>query len=131
MNNMIRLKDKVINKDHIFYIEEMVEIKDLMVISSCLDRYIISYDSKEELLEDVSKLRKIGFKEIEYHLFNLDNVTCIEFYKDKVKDEEKDFAQVMFCNNAAQPLSFELKELMYELDEPGDILDDIMLDSKY
>lgn len=131
MNNMIRLKDKVINKDHIFYIEEMVEIKDLMVISSCLDRYIISYDSKEELLEDVSKLRKIGFKEIEYHLFNLDNVTCIEFYKDKVKDEEKDFVQVMFCNNAAQPLSFELKELMYELDEPGDILDDIMLDSKY
>lgn len=131
MNNMIRLKDKVINKDHIFYIEEMVEIKDLMIISSCLDKYIISYDSKEELLEDVNKLRKIGFKEIEYYLFNLDNVTCIEFYKDKVKGEEKDFAQVIFCNNTAQPLSFELKELMYELDEPGDILDDIMLDSKY
>ena len=131
MNNMIRLKDKVINKDHIFYIEEMVEIKDLMIISSCLDRYIISYDSKEELLEDVNKLRKIGFKEIEYHLFNLDNVTCIEFYKDKVKGEEKDFAQVMFCNNASQPLSFELKGLISELDEPGDILDDIMLDSKY
>ena len=64
MNSMIRLKDKVINKDHIFYVEEMVEIKDLMVISSCLDKYIIPYDSKEELLEDVKKLRQIGFKEI-------------------------------------------------------------------
>ena len=124
MNSMIRLKDKVINKDHIFYVEEMVEIKDLMVISSCLDKYIIPYDSKEELLEDVKKLRQIGFKEI-------DNVICIEFYKDKVKEEEKDFVQITFCNNTSQPLSFELKGLVSELDEPGDILDDIMLDSKY
>lgn len=131
MNSMIRFKDKVINKDHIFYIKEMVEIQDLIVISSCLDRNIISYDSKEELLEDVKKLKRIGFKEIEYHLFNLDNVICIESYKDKVKGEEKDFIQVTFCNNASQPLAFELEGLVSELDEPGDIMDDIMIGSKY
>ena len=131
MNNMIRLKDKLINKNYIYYIEEMIEIHDLVIITSCLDRYIISYDSKEELIEDVKRLRQIGLKEIEYHLINLDNVICIESYKDKVKGEEKDFMQIMFCNNASQPLAFELKGLVSELDEPGDIMDDIMIGSKY
>lgn len=128
MNNMIRFKDKLINKDYIYYIEEHWDFQELHIISSCLNKFIISYKDKEEFMTEIKYLRKfVGLYEMERLLLNLDNIVGIETYKDKVLKKEKDFMQITFCNNNIQPLIYELEGLMYELDEPGDIMDDIIL----
>ena len=128
MNNMIRFKDKLINKNYIYYIEEHWDFQELHIISSCLDKFIISYRDKEEFITGIKYLKKlVGLYEVERLLLNLDNIIGIETYKDKVLKEEKDFIQITFCNNKVQPLVYELEGLVSELDEPGDIMDDIML----
>ena len=129
MNNMIRLKDKLINKNSIYYILEKIYSVDTidtrfyeLIFVTKTNNYIVSYNSHEEMLKEIRKLKQVGFTQIEEQYINLDKVVCI----DSFSEDTDDYLLVMFEDDLER--TFNLKTFGYS---PEEIMDDIMLGSKY
>lgn len=129
MNNMIRLKDKLINKNSIYYILEKIYSVDTvdtrfyeLIFVTKTNNYVVSYNSHEEMLKEIRKLKQVGFTQIEEQYINLDKVV----YIDSFSEDTDDYLLVMFEDDLER--TFNLKTFGYS---PEEIMDDIMLGSKY
>lgn len=129
MNNMIRLKDKLINKNSIYYILEKIYSVDTvdtrfyeLIFVTKTNNYVVSYNSHEEMLKEIRKLKQVGFTQIGEQYINLDKVVCI----DSFSEDTDDYLLVMFEDDLER--TFNLKTFGYS---PEEIVDDIMLGSKY
>lgn len=129
MNNMIRLKDKLINKNSIYYILEKIYSVDTvdtcfyeLIFVTKTNNYVVSYNSHEEMLKEIRKLKQVGFTQIEKQYINLDKVVCINSFS----EDTDDYLLVMFEDDLER--TFNLKTFGYS---PEEIMDDIMLGSKY
>lgn len=129
MNNMIRLKDKLINKNSIYYILEKIYSVDTvdtrfyeLIFVTKTNNYVVSYNSHEEMLKEIRKLKQVGFTQIEKQYINLDKVVCINSFS----EDTDDYLLVMLEDDLER--TFNLKTFGYS---PEEIMDDIMLGSKY
>ena len=129
MNNMIKFNDKLINKNSIYYILEKIYSIDTvdtrfyeLVFITKTNNYVVSYNSHEEMLKEIRKLKQVGFTQIGEQYINLDKVVCINSFS----EDTDDYLLVMFEDDLER--TFNLKTFGYS---PEEIMDDIMLGSKY
>lgn len=89
MNEMIKFKDKAVNRRHLLYVTSDYNNLELRIVSTYLDVFSIQFESFCKLQEMILYLTKsCELYQVDTLLLNLDNVVSLDFYTEKNKDDK-------------------------------------------